>query len=213
MRDSTHHSAIPSSVVRRSVLALALLVGCSSTPAAPDPQPVAADTPSKAANKEAPPSNLGKPGQTAHLFFQSTENPKLSGVERFKLGDHVGDEATTPRPVVLSFAAWYCEPCKKELADYARSPASIRDTGAEYVVVVIGDKAEQEKMTKLVVDELQLPFPVVRDWGEIVARRYGVTSLPHTVVVGRDGKIASVVTGYDPKAALGELVQAIAAAP
>jgi peroxiredoxin len=36
------------------------------------------------------------------------------------------------------------------------------------------------------------------DAGQTVARQYGVEGIPHTVIVGPDGKIAWVKTGYSP---------------
>jgi thioredoxin-like negative regulator of GroEL len=39
---------------------------------------------------------------------------------------------------------------------------------------------------------------VAMDADQGVARKYGVDAIPHTVIVGPDGKVAWVQTGYDP---------------
>jgi len=47
------------------------------------------------------------------------------------------------------------------------------------------------------VKEHRIPWPQVfegRYWGSSVARLYGITALPFTVLIGRDGRIISVGT-------------------
>src|SRR5262252_328123 len=57
-------------------------------------------------------------GQDAPQFVLKTLNEKTSSMSSFALRNFVGDGAQTKkRAVVLSFAASYCEPCKRELAE------------------------------------------------------------------------------------------------
>jgi peroxiredoxin len=41
-------------------------------------------------------------------------------------------------------------------------------------------------------------FTVAMDADQKVAQKYGVTGIPHTVIVGPDGKVAWVKTGFSP---------------
>ena len=67
-------------------------------------------------------------------------------------------------------------------------------------------------MTELLVEEYRLPFPVLQDWTRIVARKYGIEKLPHTVIIGPDGIIRWVRNGYDENKTLPGLLAAIRAA-
>ena len=49
------------------------------------------------------------------------------------------------------------------------------------------------------LDTRDISTPVGFDATQSVARKYGVEGIPHTVVIGRDGKIAFVKTGFSPE--------------
>jgi peroxiredoxin len=45
-----------------------------------------------------------------------------------------------------------------------------------------------------------LNFAIAMDADQNVGRKYGVNAIPHTIIVGPDGKVAWEQTGYDPDA-------------
>lgn len=148
-------------------------------------------------------------GQTAPSFTLKTMNPKLSGTRLFPLRKFVGPTAKTPKTIVLSFAASYCIPCKKELAELKPLAGKLAAHGVQLAVVVVDtDKEGIEEMRALTVDELALTYPVLSDRFGVLRRRYAASALPKTVIVSPDGKVKWVSTGFK-KGAIDHLLKAL----
>lgn len=92
------------------------------------------------------------------------------------------------RPVLVHFWATWCSICTAERGNV---DALARDHAVLAVAVDSGGPAEvREWMRRQGVD-----FPSVVDPGTL-ARAYGVQAFPTSFVVGRDGRIRFVETGY-----------------
>lgn len=63
------------------------------------------------------------------------------------------------------------------------------------------------------LETYRVPYPVGRDAGGAVGRRYGVEATPTTYVIGRDGRVAASTTGAVEAADLDRLVEAALARP
>lgn len=152
-------------------------------------------------------------GQPAPLFILRTLNPDVGG-PRFVMRDYVGDTARSPkRRVLLDFAASWCVPCRAELAELKTRATRLERAGVAVAVIVIDDTKEGiETMRRLVVDELELPFPVVSDRFQVLARRYQVGALPLSVVVDEGGIVRAVEVGFTP-GGLARLEEAIGLEP
>ncbi len=138
-----------------------------------------------------------KVGEVAPSFTLKTMNPELSKVQRFSLRDFVGEDTKTKKKVVLSFAASYCGPCKKELAELSKLKGALDAANIELAVVVIDTDPEGiEAMKKLTVDELALQFPVLSDRFGVLARRYHANELPMTVLITPDGQVKWLSSGF-----------------
>ncbi|MEQ8274228.1 MAG: TlpA disulfide reductase family protein [Deltaproteobacteria bacterium] len=139
-----------------------------------------------------------KVGETAPSFTLKTMNPELSKKKRFALRDYVGnDTKTKKRAVVLSFAASYCVPCKKELAELKKLKGSLDGANVELAVVVIDTDPEGiAAMKKLTVDQLALEYPVLSDRFGVLARRYHANELPMTVIISPDGQVRWLSSGF-----------------
>lgn len=139
-----------------------------------------------------------KVGEAAPTFVLKTMNAKLSGQAQYALKERVGPEAKAPKKaVVLSFAASYCEPCRRELKELKGMKAELDGAEAELAVVVIDTDPEGIAiMEKLTVEELALPFPVLADRYGVLARRYHANALPMTVVIGSDGNVRYLASGF-----------------
>lgn len=149
--------------------------------------------------EEEKPKERPKVGEDAPNFVLRTMNPDLSKSKRFVLRDFIGaDKKVAKKSVVLSFAASYCEPCKKELAELATMKKTIDDAGVVLAVVVIDtDKAGIDKMKALTVDKLKLEYPVLSDRFGVLARRYKANELPMTVIIDPEtSKIRWVSAGF-----------------
>jgi thiol-disulfide isomerase/thioredoxin len=185
--------AIRASLLRSSVAGLAMILA---------PTPAWAQEP-------LPP---GAVGTDAHLFYKPVLNPgSLQGERLFDLNALVGKEAPHPQPVFLSFAASDCAPCRRELRDLSRlSRDPFAERGARFAVVIMDENPDDaETMRKYVLDEIELRHPVVIDGFQIIARKYGVQRLPHTVLVGPDAKISWVRSGYKGASSIDAMLEAL----
>lgn len=129
-------------------------------------------------------------GQVAPGF----ELPDLNG-KRHRLADLRG------KVVLLNFWATWCMPCRVELPlleelHRARgNRARAEQTPAQESLLVLGVNNETEDKARRFVQERDLTFPNLADAENTLARAYSVESIPTTVVIGKDGKVAFYAVG------------------
>jgi thiol-disulfide isomerase/thioredoxin len=107
--------------------------------------------------------------------------------------------------VVLDFWASWCAPCIKGLPDLAALSAEFDAGRVRFVAVNLQETRDDAAQAAA---RLKLNLPVALDLDGRVASRYGAASIPYTVVVGPDGRVAHAFTGYGPRLA-NELREAI----
>lgn len=112
------------------------------------------------------------------------------------------------RVVLLDFWAVWCPPCVAMLPMLHELHHELHGRGVELIGInTDGDDAREEVAAFLA--RRPFPYPVVADRG--AGARYGVYSIPHLVVVGRDGKIRRVFIGGVGKNQLAATLMAAAA--
>lgn len=115
------------------------------------------------------------------------------------------------RIVILNFWATYCIPCRKEMPDLA----AIQNEYAALGVQVIGASAdEMEDRAKVLgfIKQTKINFPVWVGASLSDMMRFGLgTALPGTVVIGKDGRVAKVISGVIKPADLKKQLEAMLA--
>lgn len=130
----------------------------------------------------------------------------LSGVEQSLAG-------LKGRLVILNFWATYCIPCKAEMPDLA----AIQNEYAALGVQVVGastDEAQDRGKVLQFIKETKVNFPVWMGATTADMIRFGLGgALPGTVIIGKDGRVAKVISGVVNQADLRKQIDALAALP
>jgi peroxiredoxin len=131
-------------------------------------------------------SSATVPNQWQGKVAPDFELPELAG-GTFKLSDHVGREI-----VVLNFFATWCGPCREEMPELARFHER---NGSRHVTLLLIDAEEKRELVASFVERGNLSLTIALDEPGKVVQAYGAASLPTTVVIGVDGRIALYETG------------------
>jgi protein-disulfide isomerase/thiol-disulfide isomerase/thioredoxin/uncharacterized membrane protein len=111
-------------------------------------------------------------------------------------GGQLGSEQTAGKPVIMTFWATWCGPCRKELPALAELYEKHKDDG----LVIIGVNVD-EQPAKLAsfLKKTPLPFPVVLDTDSSLKARFDADTVPATYWIEKDGTIKQKTVGYDER--------------
>jgi len=123
----------------------------------------------------------------------SFQLPGLDG-EIYSLSDFRGE------PVVISFSATWCPPCRQELPLLQKMYEEYKDKARLNVLVI--DSEEPQSKVEAFAQELGLTFPVLLDEEGKVAREYGILYLPTLCFVDPLGNLAGQIIGAQTESVL-----------
>lgn len=98
---------------------------------------------------------------------------------------------------LIDFWASWCPPCRKEMPAIVELYNKYKNKGFEIVGVSIDDKSDDWKKG---ITDLKITWPQMSDlqgWKSPLAEAYGVTSIPQTFLLDKEGKI--IARGLDAK--------------
>lgn len=125
-----------------------------------------------------------------------------------KVSDYAG------KAVVVSFWATWCPYCLKELPVLN----AIQNSKAKDHVKVIAVNTEDKFTFRDAAQKLSRSFTIAltNDFDKQASGAYGVSGIPHMLIIGKDGKIIRVYRGYDETSLpqiVADINQAIGATP
>ena len=120
---------------------------------------------------------------------------------RVTLGSLHGDVA------IVNFWASWCDPCKREAPEFARFGRGLPD-GVRLVGINWDDG---KKSARAFIERYGWRFPNLRDGSDEVGARFGLTGLPATFVIDRNGRVAETLRGPQTVAAISAAARRVAA--
>lgn len=113
--------------------------------------------------------------------------------------------------LVVTFWASWCAPCRLELPQLEGMQRVAGPEQLKVVAINIEDRAAFRRAAQVLA---QLQLSVTHDATGAISGAYGARSIPHLVVIGRDGRVQNVFHGYSEKqvdAVIAEVNAALAA--
>ncbi|MFC0533436.1 TlpA family protein disulfide reductase [Phytohabitans kaempferiae] len=163
-----------------ALVAVLALVGCggSEEPAAPESSPPFADCATLTAPPPAAPQ-VTLPGQGDPL--PDVALPCFTGGQEVEVSAIRG-------PAVLNLWGSWCGPCREELPAFQR----FADRAAGKVTVIGVDIRDSRSAASSLAEELGVTYPNLFDPSERLRAKLGITALPATLFVDRDGRVRHV---------------------
>lgn len=104
-------------------------------------------------------------------------------------GNHFDLQSLRGQPALVHFWATWCPICALE-------QGSIDGLAKDYPFISVAMQSGSDKEVVTFLQQEGLAFPVVNDPDGTLAARYGVSGVPATFVLDRDGRVRFVTRGY-----------------
>ncbi len=140
------------------------------------------------------PDNRERPQErtkTSLTFIETADFtlPTLDG-GNISLGDFKG------KVIILDFWATWCGPCRIEMPGFVELQKEYREKGVQ----IIGVSFDRGNIKKVIGfrEDYNINYPILMDDGS-VARKYGVSAIPTTYVIDREGNLFKKYVGSREK--------------
>jgi cytochrome c biogenesis protein CcmG/thiol:disulfide interchange protein DsbE len=100
-------------------------------------------------------------------------------------------------PVMISFWALWCVPCKEEMKIMSEVYNKYKDSGFVYVAMN-QDSPKSSAKVKSYIESKEYKFIVLLDTDGHVFENFGGQNLPFSVLINQKGEIIKTYTGYVP---------------
>jgi thiol-disulfide isomerase/thioredoxin len=125
-------------------------------------------------------------------------------------GTKVDLAAMKGKVVLVDFWASWCAPCVASLPGIKAAYDKYHDKGFEVIGISLDHASDKAKVESFLKNK-KLPWPQSFDgkgWGAPLAVKYGITAIPATFLIGKDGRIVGTHSGGEElEARLAELLK------
>ena len=109
-----------------------------------------------------------------------------------------GDINNDGKPIIISFWATWCSPCKKELNTiHDVFEDWVEETGVKLIAVSVDDERTKSRVSPY-ADSKGWEYDILLDPNGEFKRAMGVNNVPHTFVIDGTGKIVYSHNNYAP---------------
>jgi len=130
------------------------------------------------------------------------KEPTLSLAPDFTLQTPGGQEVTLSKlkgkVILLDFWATWCAPCRESIPHLIQLYKTYQKDGLEVIGMNL-DRGDMDTVQHF-VKSMDIPYPIVIT-SQDVERSYGVTGLPTTILIDREGKIREKIVGFSSEIA------------
>ena len=95
-------------------------------------------------------------------------------------------------PIILTFWATWCTPCREELPTLERFAEGKKD---QLTILTMAIDGENKSKVRRFVDENKINLTVLLDEKEQIARTYRVRMVPTTILINREGVMIGAIMG------------------
>ena len=150
--------------------------------------------------------------QVAAAFGVASSNAALPTFELTTLdGTPISDSSLRGKVVLLNFWATWCPPCRVEMPGFQHTYERLRERG--FVVVGIAMDASGSAAVARFLGDHHITYPVAMASPGIVASFGGVSLLPTSFLIDREGRIRNEVKGMFASVTLAQAVERLLAEP
>mgnify|MGYP000894269480 FL=1 len=121
--------------------------------------------------------------------------------ETVKLSDYRG------KIVILNFWATWCYWCKVEMPDFNELNEELEKED-EAVILAVNVEESKDTVVEYLTSE-NINLKVLLDEDGAVARTYGVTGLPNTFIINKDGSVYGYIPGATDRDALEKVIDKV----
>ena len=125
------------------------------------------------------------------------KEPTLPLAPDFTLKTLDGQEITLfklkGKVILLDFWATWCVPCRESIPHLIQLYKTYRKNGLEVIGMNV-DRGDMEAVQRF-IKSMDIPYPITIT-SQDVERSYGVTGLPTTILIDKEGKIREKMVGF-----------------